>query len=351
MPAIRGCSATRVVSGHTPLRDAGRPVDVLAAEDPVAAVLDAVRAGDSLLLRTSGTSGRPRGVLRTAASWAASFPAVTSLLGLTAASRIWVPGPLTATMNLFAAVHGAHVGAAAVDRPRDATHAVLTPAALDRSLADPLPVGATVLVAGDGLGTRLHDRAAAAGLRVAHYYGAAELSFVAWGSHSGDLRPFPGVEVRARDGVLWVRSPYLARGYLGDPGPFEIGPDGFGTVGDLGTVQHGRVTVHGRGDDAITTAGTTVLVADVERVLGPAAAGELVVVAAPHPALGAVVACVLTDRSDQRRLAILARDRLAPAPRPRLWFHLPRLPVGPHGKVDRPAVRQLVATGALSRMA
>ena len=45
------------------------------------------------------------------------------LTGLTAASRVWVPGPLAATMNLFAAVHATVAGAALVDDPADATHA------------------------------------------------------------------------------------------------------------------------------------------------------------------------------------------------------------------------------------
>lgn len=313
-----------------------------------------MRTGRTLLLRTSGTSGTSRAVVRTAASWASSFPAVSELFRVIPASRLWVPGPLTGTMNLFAAVHAVHVGASLANGAADATHAVLTPAALDRSLAaasSNLPRGLQVLVAGDRLDVRLHERALAAGLEVAHYYGAAELSFVAWGSHANDLHPFPGVDVESRDGVLWARSPYLAQGYRGEPGPFLVGPDGYGTVGDLGEVRDGRVLVLGRGDQAVTTAGATVLVADVERVLRPAASGELLVVPAPHPSLGAVLACVLTEPDDRAALTALARTRLAPAARPRLWFHLAQLPVGPHGKADRAAVRELVAAGRLPRMA
>lgn len=313
-----------------------------------------MRTDRTLLLRTSGTSGTARGVVRTAASWASSFAAVSELFDVTEASRIWVPGPLTATMNLFAAVHALHAGASLVDRAAGATHAVLTPAALDRILAaapSDLLRPPRVLVAGDRLDVRLHDRAVAAGLEVAHYYGAAELSFVAWGPHADHLHPFPGVEVDSRDGTLWARSPFLAQGYRGDPGPFVVGPDGFGTVGDLGEVRDGRVVVHGRGNEAVTTAGATVLVADVERVLRPAASGELLVVPAPHPSLGAVVGCVLTDPADRAVLTEVARTRLDPAARPRLWFHLVQLPVGPHGKADRAAVRELVAAGRLPRMA
>ena len=90
------------------------------------------------------------------------------------------------------------------------------------------------MVAGDRLPVALHDRAVAAGARVHHYYGAAELSFVAWGAHADDLRPFPGVEVAVRDGEVWVRSPYVCSGYDGSPGPLRVDPDGFATVGDRG---------------------------------------------------------------------------------------------------------------------
>ena len=98
-------------------------------------MIDAHQRGDLLGLRTSGTSGRPRAVVRTTASWFDSFEHVTRLLGMGSASRVWVPGPLSATMNLFAAVHAAQVGAAVDASSAGATHAVLTPAALSRALA------------------------------------------------------------------------------------------------------------------------------------------------------------------------------------------------------------------------
>src|SRR4029453_9724856 len=57
------------------------------------------------------------------------------------------------------------------------------------------PGGMHVVVAGDRLSPDVVRRITGRGGRVAHYYGAAELSFVAWGCSGEDLRPFPGVEV------------------------------------------------------------------------------------------------------------------------------------------------------------
>ena len=52
---------------------------------------------------------------------------------------------------------------------------------------DPL----VVVVAGDRLSPGLADRAASAGHTVHHYYGAAQLSFVAWGRDAGFLAALP----------------------------------------------------------------------------------------------------------------------------------------------------------------
>ena len=94
------------------------------SDDPVAAFLAAHAAGAPVSLGTSGTSGAARSVVRTTGSWVSSFHHVASLAGLTPSSRVWVPGPLAATMNLFAAVHAAFLGARRVDGPAEATHAL-----------------------------------------------------------------------------------------------------------------------------------------------------------------------------------------------------------------------------------
>ena len=278
---------------------------------------------------------------RTTASWVDSFPAVARLTGLCASSRVWVPGPLSATMNLFAAVHAAHAGATLVGSLAAATHAHLTPAGLVDLLDDPELSGTTVVVAGDRLSPGLHARATAAGAQVHHYYGAAELSFVAWGAHAEDLRPFPGVDVEVREGEVWARSPFLCLGYDGPRGPLRRDRDGFATVGDRGVLAEGRLTVRGRAD-AVTTGGATVAVADVEPVLAGAATGEVVVVGLPHDRLGAVLAVVLSRAADLDDVRAAARTSLAGPHRPRRWFHVPELPLTEAGKVDRAALVALL---------
>lgn len=335
---------------HVPrTRPLSEPVELAAEPDPAAAFATALRSGALLRLPTSGSTTTPRHVLRTPESWADSFPAVSELAGIGPGSRVWVPGPPTSTMNLFAVVHARDAGAELVDDSAGATHAVLTPTGLSRLVASgPVPA-MTVVVAGDRLGPALHDRSVDAGLTVHHYYGAAELSFVAWGGHADGLRPFPGVEVLGEDGVLWVRSAFVCEGYDGPPGPFERRPDGFSTVGDLGEVRDGHVVVHGR-PEAVTTGGATVRVADVETALADAATGDLVVLGVPHEELGNVLVAVLTDPADLAPLRERARDVLTTAARPRLWLACPDPPLTGAGKLDRDALRRAATGGSLPRL-
>ncbi|HZA33201.1 MAG TPA: o-succinylbenzoate--CoA ligase [Propionibacteriaceae bacterium] len=320
--------------------------------DPVAALLAAHRAGGLVSLRTSGTTGRPREVIRTASSWVDSFPVVAQLIGLEGGSRVWVPGPLSATMNLYAAALATYLGASLVDSVSRASHAFLTPTGLIQLLAEPAPQDLRVIIAGDRLGIGLADRAAARGWRINHYYGAAQLSFVAWGRDEASLRPFPEVAVEARtDGRLWVSSPWLCEQVIAPeeaPSAFQVEIEAgtgrrWATVGDRGRLAvDGRVVVLGR-DDVILTGGATVLVGDVEAVLRPAARGEVCLVPQPHDRLGSVVVAVCTDIEDLGRLAGHARTSLAGPFRPRRWLHRPELPLTAAGKVDRTALTRWVA--------
>jgi long-chain acyl-CoA synthetase len=318
----------------------------------VAAVLTAYRKGERISVLTSGTTGRPRRIVRTAASWVNSFAVVAGLTGLTRASRAWVPGPLAATMNLYAATLVSHLGAELVASPTEATHAFLTPSGLIGLLAEPVNLrGLQVVVAGDRLRSQLADQAEARGWLVSHYYGAAQLSFVAWGRDEASLRPFPEVRVRIRDRELWVASPWLCEQEMtpsGVPATLRTWRDPttnqvWASVSDRGQLtDDGRVLVGGR-DAVIVTGGATVVASDIEAALRPAARGEVFLVTQPHARLGALVVAVCTDHDDLSALARYARATLSGAYRPRRWLHHPRPPLTAAGKIDRAALATWVA--------
>jgi long-chain acyl-CoA synthetase len=163
------------------------------------------------------------------------------------------------------------------------------------------------------------------------------------------MRPFPAVEVVVREGLIWVRSPWLCQGYAGEPGPLQQAVDGFATVGDRGHLTDGVLTVNGR-SDAVLTAGATVIVADVEQLLRRVAGCDVVVLGLPHARLGAQLVAVLTNRDRHRRAYATARAALSRAQRPVRWYLRPELPLTDAGKVDRRRLADLVARGALEAL-
>ena len=320
---------------------------------------------------TSGSSASPRVILRTERSWSASFSAVTELMELTSADCVYLPAPLSSSLSLFSVAHARSVGAAVVlprvhsFSPADLEHATAlhaTPHAL-RTIVEALEGGGirhrvhSALVGGAHLDIGVRERAEALGIRVVSYYGAAELSFVAVDTGGLGHRPFPGVELSVTDGELWVRSPYLASGYLGIDGALRESPGGWATVGDLVEVDRAdRLHFRGRADGAILTAAATVVPEEVESALRSIDGIEdAIVLGLANGGVGALVSVLIETTSGRavpsvRRLREEARSRLAPSHLPRLWYWTEQLPRTPAGKPARAQIRRAIENGEVTRL-
>jgi len=334
----------------------GRPVLVGGDTADAVRISVGLPAGTELALLTSGSTdpaGSPRAVARTNASWLASAAPLADIAGLGPDDRIAVTGPLHVSMHLYAALHALWLGAAVGDELDGASVVHATPTRLAR-LLDGDAVPAAAIVAGAAMSDPLRARAAARGIRLTEYYGAAELSFVAAG-RGGALSPFPGVEVELRPSAsgreLWARSPYLALGVVGG-GMLRRDGDGFATVGDLaepnGSADN-AFRVIGRGDAAITTAGSTVLAEDVEaRLVALPGVVAAVALGEPHELLGERVVAVveLDGTTDVAAVVDAARERLPAAELPRRWF-VQAIPRTVSGKPARGLLRVALAAGAL----
>ena len=314
---------------------------------------------------TSGSSGSPRVILRSESSWSASFPAVTGLLGLTAADVVYLPAPLSASMSLFSAAHARAVGAGLVVSGTpvaavgNATVMHGTPYALG-AVVDAVHGGApqrirAALVGGAQLDAGLRARAEALGIRVVSYYGAAELSFAAVDIDGGGLLPFPGVQLRLAHGELWVRSDYVASGYLGPTtGSLRRDSEGWATVGDLAVDRQGPLSFVGRRDGAILTAAATVIPEEVEAALRRIpGVRDAVVFAVPNASVGSLVG-VVVERTGSTRAPVgdvrqQARALLAPSHLPRQWFHTSRLERTASGKPARTRIRTDALEGRIER--
>lgn len=310
--------------------------------------LGALIGPDHLGVFSSGSTSTPRCIIRSWDSWRVSFAAIDSRMGVQPGETVGLIGPGYSTMVLFAAVHALHHGATPhqldfaqppEEQPDvDVVHAV--PAAVE-AILDQVIVGERraprlVVTAGAAASETLWAKAEQAGVRIVEYYGAAETSFIAWRRSPDAFEAVPGCDIDIRRGEIWVRSPYVARGYL-DSGTGPMRHDGdWVTVGDVGELTaDGRLHLRGRGDTAVTTAGHTVLVEDVEAVLRSVPdVDDVAVVGIPHRRLGEVIAAVHTGDATETALRAAAGTLPGPA-RPRLWVHREELPRLPGGKIDR----------------
>lgn len=331
---------------------------------------------------TSGTTSVPKAFTRSRRSWQESFDASIEFFGLAQDDRTLAPGPLSASLNLYALSECLYAGAAfhtlesfdvgdahAAISHDGITRLVLAPTMLrllsERGLAgdvDASGIG-SIICAGSKLDARTLEAARrwAPHAAIYEYYGASELSFVSGtrlaagepldAGGTGIGTPFPGVELSILDdtgrplpdgdhGNISVRSAMVSSGYLwGDDGEALRCLDGWYTVGDQGYLDHGILHILGRRSDMIITAGKNVYPHEVELAIASVPGIEVAVAAgAPDdvrgqkviagvvPAYGAVSATQLRTGLD----GLLARDKW-----PLQYYVLSELPMTDRGKVSR----------------
>ncbi|WP_083508694.1 class I adenylate-forming enzyme family protein [Arthrobacter alpinus] len=337
----------------------------------------AAAAPPFLLGLSSGTSGVPKAFVRNSASWHESFVQSVEYFHLGPESVTLAPGPMAASMNLYALSESLFAGGGFVALPHfspDAALQALTEHNVDRLVLVPTVLG---LIASRGLATRQTGqklrsivcagsdlpeatlalaRSWAPNADVQQYYGAAELGFVAATSmQKSDLNKdaqgvgtaFPGVQISIRDaageelepgqsGDVWVKGPYACDGYAwGDDGmaftsqtfagsglPAGHNAALWSTVRDQGFLDaEGRLNLSGRASDMVIVSGTNVYPHHVERVLSAALKSE-------PPVRGATIGTdgeapiprtvVVAGLPDERRGQVLVAGIYAP-----LTEHLP----------------------------
>ncbi len=341
------------------------PPDDLPLDDP------------AFLLYTSGTTGRPKGVLLTqrgmlwvaAAAW---LPA----LGLTGADRLLVPLPLAHSYPLDITLAALAVGArvhlperfspadtAAVLRAEGTTVLVGVPTTFAYLLEAGVPAGGSLRLgvsAGALLAPALRARVEEHfGIPVVDAYGATETSTViamtepGGGAPAGSCGlPAPGVAVRVvdpatgadvapgREGELIVRGPGVMLGYHERPAETAGAlREGWYRTGDLARQDRNAfLTITGRVKDIIVRGGENIAPADIERVVGehPAVA-DCAVAARPDRLLGEVPVLYAVPRpgSDPGDLLAWCRDRLPPFKVPAEAHLVPAIPRTASGKVRR----------------
>lgn len=371
------------------LREADATTGAAAAASHGAALRDG--PADSVFLYgfTSGTTSLPKAFTRTRRSWQLAFERSTEHFGHTRNDRTLAPGPLSASLTLYALAESLHAGAAFFTLPafdvgaaltcvteRRITRLVAAPTALRLISERALAAG----VDGSGLtsiisaGSKLDAATLAAARRwaphaaVFEYYGAAELSFVS----ASVLRPgeaseqpatavgraFPGVDIRILDdagrerpaqvpGTIFVRSALVSEGYAwGDDGWAFRREGDWCTVGDQGFLDADAVLYYlGRQADMIVTGGRNVYPQEVEAALqGVPGVDTAVATGIPDPYRGTRLVAAILGRpeADAGALRAASSALLAEPARPRAYFALAELPVTTAGKISRRLLRRWI---------
>ncbi|HWQ37726.1 MAG TPA: AMP-binding protein [Burkholderiales bacterium] len=162
-------------------------------------------------------------------------------------------------------------------------------------------------------------------------------------------RPLPAGAV----GEVLVRGDAVMKGYWRDPeATAETLRNGWLHTGDVGSLdEDGFLTLRDRSKDLIISGGANVYPREVEEVLlrHPAVA-EASVVGRPHPEWGEEVVAFVVVRDgatvSERELDALCLDRIARFKRPRAYRFVPELPKNNYGKVLKTDLRARLAQEA-----
>jgi len=159
--------------------------------------------------------------------------------------------------------------------------------------------------------------------------------------------PVPGTEVRIDEGEICIRSDLVMKGYWNAPElTAETIRDGWLYTGDMGRFDDGYLTILDRKKDLIIRGGFNVFPRDVEEALveHPAVATACVVGRADDLHGEEVVAFVaLRGEATAEELIAFGKERLGGYKYPREIHMVDALPLTPVGKVDRKALRELLA--------
>lgn len=292
------------------------------------------------LLYTSGSSGRPKGVLRSAAADAARIVQSIEAWGLRSTDRHLVVGPLYhsgpaifwsifralgATQTLHARFDAGATARALAAGEADVVFMVPTMWRMVLEAAEALGLGPARLRRAFVAGSPLDPATRAALLDYVgddalwEFYGATETGTVTMlppdrqRSHADTVGwPAPGVEVEIRDdedrllpagegGRIWVRTPAGMVGYHGGAG--RVAGRGIAageaiTVGDRGRLRDdGSLELWGREGGMIITGGINVYPEEVEAALrGLAGVREAVVWGRPDARWGTAIVALVEPR-------------------------------------------------------
>jgi len=384
LPALERTVVLRSPSWETYL-DAAESVAVEEAEARMAAVTP---DDTSDLIFTSGTTGRPKGVMTTHGQTTRAFEAWSGILGLRAGDRYLIVNPFFHTFGYKAGFVAAILrGATIVPLPVFDVPAVLDLVSREKitMLPGPPTLFQTILNHPDRGQYDLSSlRLCATGAAVIPVelvrqmraqlfetvitaYGLTECTGVATMCRADDDaeiiahtsgRAIPDVEVRVVDdanvevpraepGEIVVRGYNVMRGYFDDPEQTAeaIDADGWLHTGDIGTMDDGgNIVITDRKKDMFIVGGFNAYPAEIESMLlGHDAIAQVAVVGIPDERMGEVGMAFVVPKvgaaPTEDEIVAWSREHMANYKAPRRVAFVDALPLNASGKVLKHELR------------
>lgn len=365
--AIADKPATAALIAAFSIATAGKPFRIGGGEVPP-------RAGAEPMFETltSGTSGTPRRIWRSQASWTASFRVNAQLFGIGPGTSVAVLGELVHSLALYGALEALHLGATlhllAEFRPDrqclalatvgvEVLYATPSQARLLAEAKGPiLPALRIVLIGGSKLDATLRDqlRRMAPNAALHEFYGAAETSFLTLTTPNDPPesvgKPYPGVQLDIRDacgrslpegqlGEVWAKSPYLFAAYASDPGSAVL-QNGWLSVGEIGQMKSGVLYLSGRKNRVVQIADQSVYPEQIEAFMATLPGiTRVAALSEPDAKRGNVlVAVAMGDTDFEQAILSAARARFGPLKSPRRIIWRDDWPTLASGKTDLAAL-------------
>jgi fatty-acyl-CoA synthase/long-chain acyl-CoA synthetase len=350
-----------------------------------------------MLQYTSGTTGKPKGVLLRHRSLVNVAKLTLEAVGVAPGATAVNPLPMFHTAGCVVSTLGPlwiggsvvlieqfePVGVLATLRREQAEVLFFVPTILGALLAaqaaseEPAPRLHTILGGASVVPAAMVEAAEQAfGASVINVFGQTELAPVLTSTRPDDPRrehlhtvgrPLPQVDCAILDPASGTVQPLglpgeiCARGYqqlicyLDDPKATAatVDADGFVHTGDLGSMDAaGYITLTGRLKELIIRGGENIAPVEIEAcLLDHPEVAEAAVIGVADERLGERVVAIITPVGDvpelADRLAAHCRMHLAPYKTPSAWHRLDALPRTPTGKVQKFRLVELLASGSI----
>lgn len=340
------------------------------------------------LLYSSGTTGRPKGIMLTHRNLAANAQTLVDAWAFSAEDRLLHALPIFHVHGLFVAIGCVLMSGAsmrwlpafdarlAVEFLPECTVMMGVPTYYTRLLAEnsftrDRCANIRLFVSGSAplLEEVFHAFKEKTGHAILERYGMTETNMNTSNPLQGERKagtvglPLPGVEIRVVDdhnqplptggiGNLQVKGANVFKGYWGMPEKTaeEFTEDGFFNTGDKGRIgEDGYVSIVGRAKDMIISGGLNVYPKEIEGYIDNLeGVVESAVIGVPHADFGEGVVAVVVSQgpakiSEQGIIDALKRD-LANFKVPKRLFFVEQLPRNTMGKVQKNLLRDRYAT-------